>query len=319
MQTDARIYVAGGDTLIGSAILRRLRAEGCRNLIGGADGGSADPDFADPAAVRGFLARHRPEYVFIAAGRSGGIEANRRYPASLMLDNLNVAAHLIPAAYEAGVRRLLYLASSCSYPRLCPQPMRPEHLLTGPLEPTNEAYAVAKIAGMALCRAYRAEHGADFVVALPANSFGPGDDFDHHNAHVVSALIRRMHEAAAEGRPSVDIWGTGSPRREFLYVDDLADAAVFAMRRYRGDDPVNLSGGTDVSIRELAGLIREVVGYAGELRFDPARPDGMPLKSLDGRVLAELGWRAATGFRDALAATYRWYLENLRNAEPVPA
>lgn len=314
MQTDARIYVAGGDTLIGSAILRRLRAEGCRNLIGG-----PEPDFADPAAVRGFLGRHRPEYVFVAAGRSGGIEANRRHPASLMLDNLNVAAHLIPATHGAGVRRLLYLASSCSYPRLCPQPMRPEHLLTGPLEPTNEAYAVAKIAGMALCRAYRAEHGADFVVALPANSFGPGDDFDEHNAHVVSALIRRMHEAAAEGRPSVDIWGTGSPRREFLYVDDLADAAVFAMRRYRGDEPVNLSGGTDVSIRELAGMIREVVGYAGELRFDPARPDGMPLKSLDGRVLAQLGWRAATGFRDALAATYRWYLENLRNAEPVPA
>ncbi|MBI1928719.1 NAD-dependent epimerase/dehydratase family protein, partial [Candidatus Poribacteria bacterium] len=216
----------------------------------------------------------------------------------------------IDSAYRYGVKKLLYLASSCSYPKHCPQPMRPESLMTGPLEPTNEAYAVAKIAGMKLCQAYYQQYGANFITGIPANAFGPGDDFSPGDSHVIPALIRKMHEAKVRGTVSVEVWGTGTPRREFIFADDLADACLFVMREY--DDPrfpINLSGSSDLSILELAALVKEVVGYPGELRFDPSKPDGMPLKRLDSSQLSRMGWQPKTPFRAALAMTYQWFLE----------
>ncbi len=306
MAKDARIYVAGGETLVGAAILRELNRRGYVNAFGGPE---VEPDLTDAPAVEEFLARTAPEYVFLTAGKSGGIMANQRYPAELIRDNLLVECHVIHAAYRRGVKKLLYLASSCSYPKHCPQPMKVESLLTGSLEPTNEAYAVAKIAGIALCRAYRSQYGADFIVGIPANSFGPGDNFDPEDSHVVAALVRKMHEAKVAGADSVEIWGTGDARRELMFVDDLADACVFAMREYDGENPINLGGGSDLSIRELAESIKDVVGYDGELRFDTSKPDGMPLKSLDSSVLLGMGWRSKTPFRDALSATYESFLQ----------
>ncbi|MBM4048356.1 MAG: GDP-L-fucose synthase [Planctomycetes bacterium] len=305
MDKQSRIYVAGAETLIGSALLRQLERQGHRNLVG--QPGHA-PDLADGAQVDAFFARTKPEFVFFAAGKSGGIRANQKYPADLMIDNLLAACHVIQAAHRHGVKKLLYLASSCSYPKHCPQPMRVESLLTGPLEPTNEAYAVAKLAGLKLCQAYRQQHGANFICGIPADAFGPGDDFSPEDSHVVPALIRRMHEAKLAHAASVEIWGTGSPRREFIFADDLADACLFAMRHYDGPEPLNLGGGSNLSIKELAETIQAVVGFAGELRFDTSKPDGMPLKGLDSSRLLALGWRPQTPFRDALEATYQWFL-----------
>ncbi len=308
MEKHSRIYVAGGDTLIGAAILRQLHQQGYANVIGGP---GREPDLTVAEAVGEFFARVAPDYVFVAAGKSGGIEANRKYPAGLMLDNLLTASHLIHAAFQFGVKRLLYLASSCCYPKHCLQPMRVESLLTGPLEPTNEAYAVAKIAGLKLCEAYRQQHGADFVVGIPANAFGPGDDFSPEDSHVIAALLQRLHAAKIAAAPYIEIWGTGRPRREFIFADDLADACLFVMNCYTGMTPINLGGGVDISIGELAALIKETVEYQGELRYDPARPDGMPLKALDSQPLLELGWRAATPFRVALQKTYKSFQESL--------
>jgi len=305
LDKQSRIYVAGAETLIGSALLRQLERQGHRNLVG--QPGHA-PDLADGAQVDAFFARTKPEFVFFAAGKSGGIRANQKYPADLMIDNLLAACHVIQAAHRHGVKKLLYLASSCSYPKHCPQPMRVESLLTGPLEPTNEAYAVAKLAGLKLCQAYRQQHGANFICGIPADAFGPGDDFSPEDSHVVPALIRRMHEAKLAHAASVEIWGTGSPRREFIFADDLADACLFAMRHYDGPEPLNLGGGSNLSIKELAETIQAVVGFAGELRFDTSKPDGMPLKGLDSSRLLALGWRPQTPFRDALEATYQWFL-----------
>ncbi len=269
---------------------------------------AGEPVLSCPFETEEFFARTTPEYVFLAAGKSGGIRANQARPAELMRDNLLVECHVVHAAWKYRARKLLYLASSCSYPRDCPQPMRVGSLMTGPPEPTNEAYAVAKLAGISLCRAYRVQHRANFVTAIPANVFGPGDDFDPEESHVVPGLIRKMHEAKAAGLPFVDIWGTGTPRREFLYVEDLADACIFLMRAYDGPGPINIGGGTDVTIRRLAETVREVVGYGGDLRFDPSRPDGMPSKGLDAAELLALGWRARTPLRAALAATYEAFL-----------
>jgi GDP-L-fucose synthase len=299
-----RIYVAGGDTLIGAALLRQLHRQGYTSVIDP----SNEPDLTDAASVDAFFARARPECVFVAAGKSGGIEANRTYPATLLLDNLLVESHLIDSAYRHVVKKLLYLASACCYPKHAPQPMRIESLLTGPLEPTNEAYAVAKIAGMKLCQAYRQQHDANFIVGIPANAFGPGDDFSLENSHVVAALMRKMHEASGRHMPSVEIWGSGTPRREFIYADDLADACVFVMNHYDAAEPINLGSGVDVSIAELAMQIKAVVGYSGDLRFDPSKPDGMPLKALDSSVLLSLGWKPATPFRAALAMTYEAFV-----------
>lgn len=306
MEKQAKIYVAGGQELIGAAILRQLERQGFSNLVGEP---GVEPDLSDAAQVEAFFAQTKPDYVFIAAGKSGGIAANQKYPADFMLDNLLIASHLIPAAYRHRVKKLLYLASSCSYPRLAAQPMRVESLMSGPLEPTNEAYAVAKLAGIKLCQAYHQQFGVNFISAIPANVFGPGDDFSPEDSHVIGALMYKMHQAKITGADSVEIWGTGAPRREFIYADDLADACLFVMQNYHSPTPINLGGGVDLSIGELATLIKTVVGYSGKLDFDTSKPDGMPLKALDASPLSGLGWRPRVSFQAALSATYTWFLQ----------
>jgi GDP-L-fucose synthase len=302
----ARIYVAGGTTLAGAAIIERLRGQGYANLVGV---GPDEPDLTVAGQVEDFFGEARPEYVFIAAGKSGGIALNRSRPAELMLDNLLAAAHVIAAAHAHGVRKLLYLASSCSYPRDAEQPLRVESLLSGPPEPTSAAYAVAKLAGWQLCAAYRQQYGAGFITAVPANAFGPHDDFSPEGGHVIPALMRRAHEARLAGEPTLTVWGTGTPRREFLYARDLADACVFVMRHYDGPEPINLGGGECLSIAATARAVAEVVGYTGRLVFDASRPDGMPRKVLDAGPLRRLGWAPATPFRVALAETYDWFVQ----------
>jgi GDP-L-fucose synthase len=304
MRPDSRIYVAGGRTMIGRAILRRLGAAGFKPVAS-----DDEPDPGDLASVEQFLDRQRPEYVFVAAGRTAGIGGNLAHPADLMTDNLLVAAHLIPAAARQRVAKLLYLASSCIYPKQSEHPLQPSALWAGPLEPTSAAYATAKLAGVALCDAYRRQHGLAFVSGIAADAFGPGDDFTPDNSHVVGALLRRFDEASASGAASVEVWGSGMPRREFIYVDDLADAAIFTMRTYDGAAPINLGTGIDTSIADLAREIAAVVGYRGEIRFDSSRPDGMPYKGLDSSLLRGLGWRPAWTLRQGLEETYQWYRE----------
>ena len=301
MDPRARVYVAGEATLVGSALIRRLSALGVTNVV-------ADDGCGDGAAVERLFAQTRPEYVFVAAGQTAGIDGNQRFPAELMIDNLQVAGRLIPAAWQFGVRKLQYLASSCIYPKLAPQPLQVASLWSGPLEPTSAPYAVAKLAGVTLCEAYRRQHGAAFISAIAADAYGPGDDFSPERSHVVGALLRRMHEAKCSGAPSVDVWGSGEPRREFIYVDDLADAMIFAMQRYDRAAPINLGTGTYTSIAELAAIVREVVGYPGDLRFDRSRPDGMPFKGLDSTTLRELGWSPTWTLRDGLKQTYDWFV-----------
>jgi GDP-L-fucose synthase len=300
--------VAGGDTLLGAALRERLRADGYTNLVGEPP---EEPDLTCPRQVDTFFTSARPEYVFLTAGASGGIRANQTYPADLMRDNLLVATHVLHAAHRHGVARLLYLASSCSYPRLAPQPLRVEALLSGPLEPTNEAYALAKLAGLKLCQAYRQQYDAPFIAAIPANAFGPHDDFSALDSHVIPGLIRRLHEARVQDQAEVRIWGSGQPRREFIYAPDLADACLFVMRNYDALEPINLGGGPEFSIAATAHAIAEVVGYRGRLSFDATRPDGMPRKGLDCRPLRELGWTPPTDFHTALAETYAWFCRHI--------
>lgn len=298
-----RVFVAGHGGMVGAALLRRLAPEPVELLTET----RAKLDLTRQAKVEAWLAAHRPQVVVIAAARVGGILANRDRPVEFLEENLLIELNLIRASFRAGVERLLFLGSSCIYPRDCPQPIREDHLLTGPLEPTNEAYALAKIAGVRLCQAYRRQHGADFISAMPTNLYGPGDNFDFEGSHVVPALIRKMHEAKLAGSPLVEVWGTGTPRREFLHVDDLADACLFLLRHNGDEEHVNVGCGEDVTIRELAGLVREVVGYRGEFRFDPTRPDGTPRKLLDTSKLDALGWRPRVRLQDGLAQTYRWF------------
>lgn len=307
MDTQARIFVAGGGALVGDALVRRLRDAGFANLAGVGD---TAPDLRDAEAVDEFFATEQPEYVFLLGGRSGGIARNLREPAELMLDNLRIETALIPAAHRHGVRKLLYLAAACIYPRDCEQPMRPAQLGSGPVEPTSEAYAMAKWAGLVLCRAYARQYGAPFIATIPANPFGPGDDMRSEDAHVVGALIRRMHEAKQRGDAEVIVWGTGRARRDFLFASDLADALVFLMQRYDGEEPINVSGASDVAIGELAECIQKVVGFSGQLLFDASRPDGAPRKTLDGEPLRALGWSPRHALEEALAATYRWFVES---------
>lgn len=305
MERGASIYVAGGDTLIGAALLRHLQAQGYRNLAGDT---SHCPDLCSASEVDLFFRRQRPQYVIFAAGKSGGIETNRLYPADLMLDNLLAECHVIDAAHRWGVKKLLYLASSCSYPKFCPQPMRVEALMSGALEPTNDAYATAKLAGITLCQAYARQHGDNFICGIPANAFGIDDDFSPNGGHVIPALLAKFHQAKEQAIPTVEIWGTGAPRREFIFADDLADACLFVLEEY--DDsrtPINLGSGSDLSIRQTAELIGTIVGYRGELVFDTTKPDGMPLKSLDTTPLARMGWRSRTPFDVALWKTYHAY------------
>jgi GDP-L-fucose synthase len=310
------MYVAGGDTLIGAALLERLQATGHVYLVGTPPN---EPDLTDAGQVDDFFAEAQPEYVFLAAGKSGGIHANRTHPAELMRHNLLVTTHVVHAAHEHGVTKLLYLASSCSYPRDATQPLQVEALMTGPLEPTSEAYALAKLAGLRLCRAYREQYGDGFISGIPANAFGPHDDFSPESGHVIPSLIRRLHEAKGHGDREVAVWGTGRPGREFIYARDLADACLHVMAHYDAAEPINLGGGADLSIAEVAQMIAEVVGYRGRLWFDTGKPDGAALKALDSGPLRALGFRPRTSFRTALEETYDWFQRHLATDDTCAA
>jgi len=305
-----RIYVAGSETLVGKALLRRLDSAGYFNVV---DTSSVEPDLTDGASVNAYFEATRPNYVFLAAGKSGGIRANQKYPADLMLNNLLIQCQIIRSAQRHGARKLLYVASSCSYPRSSPQPMQVRSLMTGPLESTSEAYAMAKIAGIKLCQAYQQQHGADMISVIPGDVFGPGDDFGLEDSHVIAALIRKMHQAKIDGAPTVEVWGSGLPRREFIFVDDVADAAIFLMQSYSDPTPVNLGNGSEISIKDIAELIRKVVGYNGQLRFDYTKPDGMPLKALDSSELMAMGWRPKVSLGRGLEETYRWFLDTTKD------
>jgi len=315
MRKDSRIFVAGHRGLAGSALVRALTAQGYANIITRTH---SELDLTDQAAVRAFFQSERPEHVFLAAAKVGGIHANSAYPAEFIRINLAIETNVIHEAWAAGVDRLLFLGSSCIYPRLCPQPMREEHLLSGPLEPTNRAYAVAKISGIEMCASYNRQYGTRFLAAMPTNLYGPGDNYDPENSHVIPALIRKMHEGKTSGAVQVVVWGTGTPRREFLHSDDMAAGCLHLMtlpedaytaELAKGGWPlVNVGCGADMTIAETARLVADVVGYGGELVFDPSRPDGTPLKRLDVTRLFALGWRPAIGLRQGLDAAYRDFL-----------
>lgn len=314
MIRDAKIYVAGHRGLVGAAILRRLKALGHHNLITQTH---AELDLTKREHVYEFFAENRPQFVFLAAARVGGIYANKTYPAEFLRDNLEIQTHVIDAAYHTGITKLLFLGSSCIYPRLASQPISEDCLLTGPLEPTNEWYAVAKIAGIKMCQAYRRQYGFDAISLMPTNLYGPDDNFDLENSHVLPALIRRFHEAKKADKPSVTLWGTGAPRREFLHVDDLADAAVFLMDEYKSEQIINVGCGKDISIAELATLVAQVVRYTGEIRFDASMPDGTPRKLLDVSRLDATEWRPKISLRDGITTTYEWYVEHRDHATRV--
>ncbi len=307
MTPKSRIYVAGHRGLVGSAIMRRLEADGCSKLIGYT---SQELDLTDRAAVESFFRHERPQYVFLAAAKVGGILANDTYPADFIRDNLAIQLNVIDLAFRYGVQKLLFLGSSCIYPKLAPQPMSEDVLLTGPLEPTNEAYAVAKIAGLKMCEAYHKQYGFRSVSLMPTNLYGPGDNFDLQNSHVLPAMIRKFHEAKQVGASSVTLWGSGTPRREFLHADDLADAAIFLMQNHNDPGLVNVGVGEDVSIRELAELIRGIVGFEGEIDWDSTKPDGTPRKLMDVGKINGLGWKAKIELRDGIESTYRWFLDH---------
>ncbi|MEQ9553576.1 MAG: GDP-L-fucose synthase [Coleofasciculus sp. G3-WIS-01] len=307
MNNDSKIYVAGHRGLVGSAIVRSLRDKGYTNLI---LKNSQELDLRRQQAVEDFFAAERPDYVFIAAAKVGGINANNTYRAEFLYENLMIESNVIHSAYLFGVKKLLFLGSSCIYPKLCPQPMKEEHLLTGYLEPTNEPYAIAKIAGLKLCENYCRQYGVNFISAMPTNLYGLNDNFDLANSHVLPALLRKTHEAKINKAEAVEIWGTGSPLREFLYVDDLADALVFLMDHYNEIQFVNVGTGEEVSIKELALLIKAVIGYEGELKFDSSKPDGTPRKLLDTSKINAAGWQPKISLKQGLELTYQWFAEN---------
>jgi GDP-L-fucose synthase len=297
----ARIFVAGHRGLVGSALVRRLENEGVKQLLLRTH---QELDLTDQTAVANFFAAEKPEYVFLAAAKVGGIHANSTYPAQFIRDNLAIQTNVIHSAWKHGVKKLLFLGSSCIYPKLAPQPLKEEYLLTGPLEPTNEWYAVAKIAGLKMCQAYRQQYGFDAICAMPTNVYGPGDNYDAQNSHVIAALIRRVHEAKDSGASEVVVWGSGKPLREFLYADDLADALVFLMQNYSDFNPINIGSGQEVSITELAHMIAAAVGFRGKLVFDPSKPDGTPRKLLDTSRLTDMGWRYSIPLRKGVESTY---------------
>jgi GDP-L-fucose synthase len=309
MTPDSRIFVGGHRGLVGSAIVRCLQRSGFPNLLLRS---RSELDLTDQAAVTRFFAQARPEYVFLAAAKVGGILANDTHPAEFVRDNLAIQTNVIDSAYRLGTTKLLFLGSSCIYPREAPQPMTEDCLLTGPLEPTNEWYAIAKIAGLKMCQAYRRQYGFDAICLMPTNLYGPGDNFDLKGSHVLPALIRKFHEAKAMGASTVEVWGTGKPRREFLHVDDLADACLFLMQNYSQQQLVNIGWGADVSIAELAELVARTVGFTGSLRFNTSMPDGTPRKLLDVSRATALGWTAKIPLNEGLATTYDWFLKNTR-------
>ena len=306
MMPASRVYVAGHRGLVGGAVVRALEARGFDRILVRT---SAEFDLREQQAVRDFFAQTRPEYVFLAAARVGGIYANAAYPAEFIHDNLCIQTNIIESACRNGCKKLLFLGSSCIYPKLCPQPIKEEYLLTSPLEPTNEWYALAKIAGIRMCQAYRRQYGFDAISAMPTNLYGSGDNFHPENSHVIPALIRRFHEAKTANAPEVAIWGSGTPRREFLYVDDLAEALIFLMLHYSDEPHVNVGYGSDMTVRELAELVAKTVGFTGKIVHDAGKPDGTPQKLLDVSRLTHMGWKAKTELPAGLAATYAWFLE----------
>lgn len=307
MNKDSKIYVAGHRGLVGSAIVRNLQSKGYTNII---TRRHSELDLTDQQAVRRFFEEEKPEYVFLAAAKVGGIHANNTYPADFIYNNLMIECNVIKAAHDYNVKKLLFLGSSCIYPKMAPQPIKEEYLLSGYLEPTNEAYAIAKIAGLKMCQYFKKQYGDNFISCMPTNLYGPNDNFDLQNSHVLPALIRKFHEAKVENKPYVEVWGTGTPRREFLYVDDMADACVFLMENYDGDETVNIGTGEDVTIRELAKIVKEVVGFDGELKFDTSKPDGTPRKLLDVSKLNKLGWKYRVSLKEGIIKSYEWYKTN---------
>lgn len=316
MNLTDKIFVAGHRGLVGSAIVRALKVNGYHNLL---TASSKELDLRSQAAVEAFFEAEKPDYVFLAAAKVGGIQANNTYRASFLYDNLMIEANVIHSAYQTGVKKLLFLGSSCIYPKLCPQPMKEEHLLTGFLEPTNEPYAIAKIAGLKLCETYCHQYGVNFISAMPTNLYGMNDNFDLANSHVLPALMRKFHEAKLAGRPAVEVWGSGTPLREFLYVDDLADGLLFLMNHYDNPNFINIGTGKEISIRELALTIKSVVGYEGELVFDTGKPDGTPRKLMDVSKLSALGWTAQTSLKEGIQKTYDWFQQHSSSLRGVPA
>ena len=314
MNKNDKIYVAGHRGLVGGAITRNLQARGYHNLLVRTH---AELDLCDQQATETFFAQHKPDHVFLAAARVGGILANSDFPAEFIRDNLAVQTNVIHAAYRTDVQRLLFLGSSCIYPKRCPQPMQEEHLLSGPLEPTNRPYALAKIAGIEMCWSYNRQYGTRYLAAMPTNLYGPGDNYHPQNSHVIPALIRKVHEAKLQGQGEITIWGTGSPRREFLHVDDCADAVVHLMKAYSGDQHVNVGSGSDLTILELVHMICEVVGFQGAIAHDTSKPDGTPRKLMSAEKLRAQGWSPRISLRDGLRTTYQWYLENAPAAQPA--
>lgn len=306
MELNSRIYVAGHNGMVGSAIVRRLQEEGYQNIL---TRSSTELDLRNQQAVHDFFEREKPEFVFLAAAKVGGIVANNTYRAEFLYDNLAMEINVIHAAYTNSVKKLLFLGSSCIYPKLAPQPMKEEYLLTGPLEQTNEPYAIAKIAGIKLCESYRDQYGCNYIAAMPTNLYGKGDNYHLQNSHVIPALLRKFHEAKTSASPTVEIWGTGIPLREFMFVDDLADGCVYLMKHYNDKLFVNIGTGEEVSIRELAQLVKEVTGFTGEIVFDPSKPDGTPRKLMDSSRLHEMGWKHKTSLREGLAKAYEYFNE----------
>ncbi|WP_026692804.1 GDP-L-fucose synthase [Peribacillus kribbensis] len=307
MNRDSKIYVAGHRGLVGSAILRALQKDGYNNLIYRT---SSELDLRDKNQVDTFFANERPEYVFLAAAKVGGIVANNEFPADFIRDNLLIQTNVIDAAYRNDVKKLLFLGSTCIYPKMAPQPLKEEYLLTGQLEPTNEPYALAKIAGIKMCESYNRQYGTKYISAMPTNLYGENDNFDLHTSHVLPALIRKFHEAKESNADYVEVWGTGTPKREFLYSDDLADGCIFLMNHYEGNEIVNIGVGEDLAIKEVAEKIKEVVGFQGEIKFDTTKPDGTPRKLVDVTKINSLGWKAQTSLEDGLVKAYQWFLEN---------
>jgi len=304
----SKIYVAGHRGLVGSAIVRQIELQGVHEWCGES---RAQVDLLDSQQVRQYIRQEKPETVVIAAARVGGISANSAYPVEFLSENLRIMVNILDACHESDVSRLLYLGSSCIYPRLAPQPIKEEYLLTGELEPTNEAYAIAKIAGVKLIQAYRRQYGRSWIAAMPTNLYGPGDNFDLESSHVLPALLRRFHEAKVSGSNSMSAWGTGSPRREFLHVDDLAQACLFLLENYDDEIPINIGCGTDITIKELTELVAGVVGFTGNIEWDSSKPDGTPRKLLDTSRINNLGWRPTIQLSDGITETYRWFLDNL--------
>lgn len=307
MKKNSKIYIAGHKGLVGSAILRKLESEGYNNLIYRT---SNELDLRDPIQVSTFFENEKINYVFLAAAKVGGIVANNEYPADFIRDNLMIQTNVIDSAYRTGVTKLLFLGSTCIYPKMADQPLKEEYLLTGELEPTNEPYAIAKIAGIKMCESYNRQYGTKFISAMPTNLYGENDNFDLKNSHVLPALIRKFHDAKENNSPYVEVWGTGTPRREFLYSDDLANACVFLMENYEGNEIINIGVGEDIAIKELAKTISNIVGFDGEIKYDTSKPDGTPRKLVDVTKIKSLGWSASISLEEGIKKAYQWFLEN---------